>query len=362
MSVINQMLKDLEKRQGDQQHDNTTVVIPAMAEKSPYKNIVIIMVTVLLTLAAVYMFYLHNENQRLAEKSQHLPVEHIKSQQVVVESTNKQVAQSIEEATAKVSPDNFIKTPVEQIKMTAVKTPSLSEPDIKPLSAQLSESKVPKQQAPKQQVPIQQAPKQSSMMITRKQLSPEILAKQKMSRAKEAVANNNIAKAEQLFEDVLLILPSNKDARKQLAALWFGRQSYQAALNLLSQGIHLDSYDNELRLLKAQILIKQQQHLAAFKVLQNHPDVISITDTKYQSMLATQAQTSKQYQFAIEAYQRLTKIEITSGRWWLGLGIAYDSDSQFKLAGQTYHQALNKQDLSNSARQFAQRRLQELGE
>ena len=201
----------------------------------------------------------------------------------------------------------------------------------------------------------------STMEIKRKQLTPKALAKQKMSQAKVAVDNNDISKAEQLFEDVLLILPSEKGARKQLAALWFGRKSYQAALNLLARGIVLDPKDNELRLLKAQIHIKRQQNFAAFKVLQAHPALDTINDVNYHTVLANQAQGSKQYQFAINAYLRLTRLQQHIGRWWLGLAIAYDSNSQFALAKKTYRTALNKHDLSSSARQFVSQRLQELG-
>ena len=59
-------------------------------------------------------------------------------------------------------------------------------------------------------------------------------------------------------------------------------------------------------------------------------------------------------------YLRLIRLEQHIGRWWLGLGIAYDSNSQFSLAKKTYGTALNKHDLSSSARQFVSQRLQEL--
>ena len=202
----------------------------------------------------------------------------------------------------------------------------------------------------------------STIEIIRKQLTPKSLAKQKMSQAKLAVDNNNIPKAEQLFQDVLLILPSEQGARKQLAALWFGRQSYQAALGLLAQGIELDAMDDELRLLKAQIHIRRQQHFAAFQVLQAHPALDTIIETNYHAVLANQAQRSQQYQYAISAYLRLTGLQQHIGRWWLGLGIAYDSHSQFTLAKKTYRTALNKYDLSSSAREFVNQRLQELGD
>jgi len=375
LSVINQMLKDLEQRQGDQHNDSSTVVMPVIAEKSAIKNIVIIVATIAITLAAVYMFYLQNENQRLKNVPSQNDVTLVAPIPVVKTANNvnatssvslekptkselvkaKTVSQRIEQAEI-----NVDITAKSQAIHQASTTKNTNEKVV--INSPLTKVKATKQASVKPVAAKKTPIKQSSMVITRKQLTPEVLAKQKMNRAKEAVANNNITKAEQLFEDVLLILPTQKDARKQLAALWFGRQSYQAALNLLSQGIHLDPSDNELRVLKAQIHIKQRQHLLAMQVLQAHPQLKAITDVKYQSMLATQAQSSKQYAVAIAAYEQLISLQNYAGRWYLGLGIAYDSDSQFILAAQTYHLALNQQDLSNSARQFVNKRLQELGE
>ena len=94
---------------------------------------------------------------------------------------------------------------------------------------------------------------QPSLTISRRKMSPQELAKQKFTQAEQAVLSDNINQAEQLLEEILLLEPNHKAARKQLAALWFGRQSYQAALNLLSQGIALSPQDSEYHLMQARI-------------------------------------------------------------------------------------------------------------
>ena len=70
MSVINQMLKDLEQRQGSQRLDNVATSPPVMVNKSSSKNILIIIVSVVITLFATYMVYLQVENQRLVSHSE----------------------------------------------------------------------------------------------------------------------------------------------------------------------------------------------------------------------------------------------------------------------------------------------------
>jgi MSHA biogenesis protein MshN len=406
LSVINQMLKDLEQRQGSQRLENVATSPPVMVNKSSSKNILIIIVSVVITLFATYMVYLQVENQRLESHSEKkLKVTRsftstVNSDQIAIVKVKPEQSGTIEakQLTQKMpklsnNQDKSVitalasETPVESfsgenatnvvanpiaisavssipVPNTAIAITSVVDSLIVEKSSQISPPIVGLEDLMAKEGTITKpkvaiAPV-STMEIKRKQLTPKALAKQKMSQAKVAVDNNDISKAEQLFEDVLLILPSEKGARKQLAALWFGRKSYQAALNLLSQGIALDVKDNELRLLKAQIHIKRQQGFAAFQVLQSHPALDTISDINYHSILANQAQGSKQYRSAISAYLRLIRLQQHVGRWWLGLGIAYDSNSQFSLAKKTYGTALNKHDLSSSARQFVSQRLQEL--
>ena len=202
-------------------------------------------------------------------------------------------------------------------------------------------------------------PTKSKMLVSRRQLSSKELVAQKLVRAEKSIKANDITKAEQLFEEVLIINPNHKQARKKLAALWFGRKSYQQATNLLSQGISLDRNDAELRLLKARIHLQQGQHRAAFDSLKPLPN---LKQQEYQVMLANVAQQIEQYDSAIQAYKVLIDMQAYSGRWHLGLAIVYDKNSQFSLAAAEYALALTKSDLSVASAEFAQQRMQALGE
>jgi MSHA biogenesis protein MshN len=199
----------------------------------------------------------------------------------------------------------------------------------------------------------------SSLTISRRKMSPQDLAKQKFARAKQAVTDKEVIQAERLFEEILLLLPNHKPARKQLAALWFGRQSYQAALNLLSQGVALAPQDSEYRLMQARIYLSQGQ---GGRALQTLIVLADSTNVEYQALLANTAQQQGQFLDAISAYQQLTNLQVNKGRWWLGLAIAFDSDGQFLKAEQAYKTAITQQNLSNNSADFARKRIIELGE
>jgi MSHA biogenesis protein MshN len=168
-----------------------------------------------------------------------------------------------------------------------------------------------------------------------------------------------VGKAEKLLEDVVIITPNDSQSRKKLAALWFGRQAYQDAVNLLSQGIALNSKDSSLREMKARIYLKQGQVNAALSTLK---PLAKLKDEQYQIMLANTAQQAQQHDTAVAAYQQLISMKPDVGRWYLGLAVLYDKNSQFTLASNAYKQALTKSDLSISSETFAKQRIQVIGQ
>ena len=402
MSVINQMLKDLDERQSEQQHSQAGQV-PPKKQRTPWQLItVIVIVVVIINIAGVFIWQLYSENQSLKNSHENLSVQSQQNQQAQMPNkgleNNRQTAKSVqtskpskaaapleieknepvalEPATDNLSveQENSVlsdktgeKLSEESIADKNVKLAS-SEQRVAKNSAVINESSNPsvklegKHEAESDltESEIQaEALVKPTLSISRKQLTAAELTQQKINQAEQALAGNELTKAEKLFEDVLLMTPEHKSARKQLAALWFGRQSYQAAINVLSQGIQYYPDDSEFRLMKARIYLNQGQTIAAVNTLKDLPQVESV---EYQALLASHAQQISQFGIAATAYQLLARLEPDAGRWWLGLAVAYDSNSEFDQAVTAYGQAIDKSDLSENARQFARQRIQELGE
>lgn len=369
------MLKDLDERQVEQQGSGN-MAVPVSPSSSNKKTIFIsILVIIIINVVGLFVWQMYVENQAL--KKANIPEIKYAEQKVVknkvakVESTEPKTATS-QLAITPIVHDKLVTSKSENDTLTSGQSETVSNIVLSPTMADdfvTDQSNKTSQQTRSSDVNIiesddeDQAPiKKSSLKISRKQLSPRELAQQKVKRAEQALANKDIAKAEHLFEDVLLVLPEHKSARKQLAALWFGRKSFAPALNLLSQGIALSPEDSEFRVMQARIYLQHNRVDNAFSVLNNIARVNSIMDVEYQSLRATTAQQLNEYSFATEAYQVLVEIEPSVGRWWLGLGVALDSSSEFKKASTAYITALSKTGLSDSAENFARQRIIELGE
>ncbi len=398
MSVINQMLKDLEERTPDNnQRSATAVTIPA--KSSPVK-VVLITLTILLMLNGIgwYVWQLNQENKLL--KEQHISIINKDAKRIVEgkisakaavpprpeQAATKKISSPVENNRANTvftannppvvnnSTRESIAVPALKIEVTkqdssdknsnnqsGVKTKLGNNAVATKSSSQAVEIKLSKVRPESTQVvktePLIKVP--ASMSVSRRKLTADEIVEQKLDKAERFLAENSVAKAEQLFQDILIIEPNHKQARKKLAALWFGRKAYQEAINILSQGIALAPLDSELRTMKAQIYIKQGNTTLAFNTLIS---LAELEQVDYQILLANVAQEISKYKAAIKAYQLLIKMQPDNGRWHLGLAIVFDKNSQFGLAVQEYMLAVSKAGLSNSSAEFAQQRIQALVE
>ena len=413
MSVINQMLKDLDQRTPDADALAAQPNYPAPVY-SPMKIVAITTILVLVVcLTSFYVWSLQNENKALkavhsatkASSVQLVPLGNIASDIIpsdivlggivaTTKSPTKEVAAVTKQTKAPVNDSAIFKastskaqeikaktivdngssrvTPAKKAAVIAhtevnvedsragynkshaaahsqgsAKESTHSHPHIPPEQKHASVVKANSSAKPKVQA--------NKISVSRRQLSADELAQQKIVQAEKALGAKQIAKAENLLEDVLIIKPTDSQTRKKLAALWFGRQAYQDAVNLLSQGIALNGQDSSLREMQARIYLQQGQARAALNTLK---PLASLKDEQYQIMLANIAQQAQQNEAGIAAYKVLITMQPEMGRWQLGLAVLYDKDSQFKLASKAYAEALAKNDLSISSENFVKQRIQ----
>ena len=389
MSVINQMLKDLDKRQHDQQ-GASNVSVPLAAKTSTTKIIFfIVAIIIIVNIVGIFGWQLYSENQQLKAQAQQEAIT-LKNDQFSSDTKQNTVSSS------NLSPTQVLPLPVtakpiknvleERDEIANMPQSSLAtvnesdnnnniqEGDLNETSEQIALTKkiaetddttviiAPVQAAKtavKPETVTETVPVKSSLTISRTQLSPQELAANKIIQAEQAMERHDIAKAESLFEEILLVMPAHETARKQLAALWYGKKYYQEAVNLLSQGIALAPEAEEMRLMSARIYYEQGKARQAFNILN---PVNGSNSTEIQTLLANVSAELNEHESAVTAYRKLIGLEPTVGRWWLGIAVSLDSLGKFVPARDAYQQSIARNNLSTSAMQFARQRLIELGE
>jgi MSHA biogenesis protein MshN len=374
MSVINQMLKDLDKRQNEQQNAANLAISGPTKNSNTKLIIVIVTVIIILNVAGILGWQLYSENQQLRMQVQQETMRLAREQSLAATKQNKisvtklaeikapmaMVASSLPSLGPNLSPkdsstlaSNLQQKNENKSNNIAAKITEKNTVAVKPLQLQVADNYVEPE-------PVNETLKaKSSLTISRRQLSPQALAANKISEAEQAMERNNLAKAEALFEEVLLVMPEHETARKQLAALWYGKKAYRDAINLLSQGIALAPPAQEMRLMSARIYYQQGQARQAYNILQ---PIKASNSAEIQTLLANTSAELNEHNSAITAYRKLITLEPDVGRWWLGVAVSLDSQGNFVPARDAYKQAIARNNLSSSAMKFARERLIELGE
>jgi len=391
MSVINQMLKDLEDRNPAQSNKSNQAT--ATTQKTSSIKVIFITIGVLLLLngLGLYIWSLIQENRELNTKNITLAATvtqdkvQTKTQaktQAKAQEKNLPIAlqhKEVKPQSRLIKPEQIKPRP--QVKSLEHKTTATIPPvatvvvDKEELSKpNISKQINSKQATSKQNIAIKTTiqnknltseaanvdvlkPK-TSMSVSRRQLTSEELIEQKISKAEKAINANNLTKAEQLFEEILIIDPKQQQVRKKLAALWFGRKSFNEAINLLSQGIALAPENSELRSMQAHVYLQKGNLKQAYNSLRALAD---LPQQEYQLLIVNITQQLSNYDAAINAYKILLDLQPENSRWHLGLATIYDKTSEFVLAVSEYNLALAQGGLSQDSSHFAMQRIQALG-
>ena len=123
----------------------------------------------------------------------------------------------------------------------------------------------------------------------------------------------------------------------------------------------LQLFPNNLLFLKtrAHLYVKQKNFNAAVGLLERI-DADSVDDGAYLSLLAAGYQQLQRFPEAARLYRQLTQIQPDRAENWLGLAIALDKLNQSQAAAQAYRQALDKKTLNGEVVDYINQRLSAL--
>ncbi|MEH6531992.1 MAG: tetratricopeptide repeat protein [Photobacterium frigidiphilum] len=186
------------------------------------------------------------------------------------------------------------------------------------------------------------------------ELNTQQLADIEYDRAMKLLKQGNSKKAIVHLESAIKYQPDWIKVRQKLAALYYGKADTRKAVTVLQQGLSREGEQPELRLTLAKLLVNESQPQAALNVLARIPKE---ENAAYMAMRGALSQQLKNNAMALNSYQQLVKSEPYDGRWWMGLGIALERDSNGEKAKEAYQQALLMGRVSAKSQQFIQQRL-----
>ena len=189
-------------------------------------------------------------------------------------------------------------------------------------------------------------------------LSPEQQQQMWQQQAEQALSEGRYEEAEQLLRQWRSVDPYQ--ALPLLAELFWQRQQSLQLDAVLAETRELGVVD--IRLARLNLYRLQQQQRWTELLAQINDQLI----TSYGSeVIALQAQAlwqTQQYQPALLAYQQWTSLAPTEARAWLGQALVLEQLAQQQQARMAYQQALQHGGLSPASLQFIQQRLAALPE
>ncbi|ABE56621.1 Tetratricopeptide TPR_2 [Shewanella denitrificans OS217] len=204
-------------------------------------------------------------------------------------------------------------------------------------------------------------PAQGNMAVTEVVLTLQQRANKLMIKAETAENKGRFAEAKRDYLQVLALVPEQTEARKKLLGLYYAQGELSQAMALVEQAISSNPEPWQWLLLKAKLQQGGGALSMALATLDTIPDQGIWAKDKWAAQ-GDIAQKLGEFAIAAKAFTALTLVDADKGLWWMGLAYAQDSQQQYSLARQSYLTAMQRAGLSSSARTFIENRLKELGE
>jgi len=331
MSLLNQVLQDLEKRNEtniSEQHGLKNIQATPVPQSKSHLHIIGIIS--LLLLFFIIMFSM--------KETKHVEIA-IDTSQTIKTFSDKQLAEN-SLASSQKKPVIQKQDKPEKFITSNIKKPITDKPPIK--SAEKN---------PTNSVPVKKTIKTEPKKI--KRLSNTQLAIQLFTSAQKLTP---LVEKQLKLEQALKLDMLHIDARLLLANILLQQGQSEKARTLLDQGTILFPKNIQLINIRSQLFLQNKQARPALILLQQVDDKY-IKDETYLALLAAAYQQSNAPLKSLLVYQKLLSINSEKAEYWLGLAMAYEKQNNKQQALNAYQQALNKNSLKTAIVSYIKHRI-----
>ena len=366
MSLINQVLKDLEQRREEpvSSAEGSIITMPrytAAGGGNPFVVYVFGALLIILSLAIGFLVW-----DRLVEKNRSSAI------------TGVDMPASIPAPASTVAfrpPTAVPATPPAVETMVTTETESISRPEtVEKKRAQKIEPEkstaAPVRAGLKKAAPVvaseddlrvDDGVKSGTIEKQRRPLTEKQLAEQAFHKGYAALRKGQVQTGERFFRKALSSSPEHIRSREMLAGIYIKAGRYVEAAQLLKQGVAVNPDHSMFRKLYARVLLEQEGLDQAVAVLERSLPQIS-QDLDYYALLAALYQRQGRHENAVALYQNMLKQNAMVGIWWIGMGISLEKMNQSEAARKAYEKARASGTLAAQMLQYTDNRLAALNE
>jgi len=191
-----------------------------------------------------------------------------------------------------------------------------------------------------------------------RQASPQQRAENAYRLAYASLQQGRMGEAEESLRQALQFDPKHAAARQALAALLVEAKHLGRAEQLLQQGLELQPGHSGYAMTLARLQVERGDVSAALTTLRRNPP--GGENAEYHGFLAALLQRGERHKEAIEQYQTALRSNPGAGPWLLGLGISLQADNQSAKAAEVFRRAKASSSLSPELKAFAEQRLNQV--
>jgi MSHA biogenesis protein MshN len=184
-------------------------------------------------------------------------------------------------------------------------------------------------------------------------------AENEFRRAVYFINQGRIAEGMDGFRSALQFDPGHEAARQTLVALLLESKRVDDAAGVLREGLAFNAKNTGFAMLLARIMVERNDVPAALSLLQKHaapPD----RNPDFHAFAAALYQRLERHQEAIEQYQAALRLAPSGGVWWVGLAISYQALDRPKDALEAFTRAKSAGNLAPELIAFVDQRLRQL--
>jgi MSHA biogenesis protein MshN len=205
---------------------------------------------------------------------------------------------------------------------------------------------------------IKDIPTESPVDLQLKKISPQQHAENEYSKANRAVQEGRINDALAGYEGVLRLEPLHHAARQALVGVLLRLKRNGDAESVLQDGLRRDPHQVPFAMLLARLQVERGAVALALETLQKTlPSAEGQGD--YQAFMAALLQRLNRHDEAVSHYQIALKLLPNNGIWLMGMGISLQALQRKEDARNAYQRALASNSLNAQLQAFVQNKLKE---
>lgn len=339
MSVINQMLRDLDAREASQQEraglpPKLRTLPPALVNRSPALRLLVLGMVLGGVIVGVVVGWLIKPNSATpvpASIPAPAPVAAVAPAPIPSSAakapldTGEMKLSTLLATTQKVpSPPREPKEPLAATEKPVEKAVIKGEPKLVP---------TPKETAQRPQ------PSADAQIDKRPQGGQgKTLAEDEYRKGMQAVKRGDSATAEPVFRHALELDPGMAKARQALLSVLVGGRRWSEAQQTAQEGLAIDPAQTGWATILARLQFEQGNAAAAVDTLQRHAAYAG-SDADYQGLFAYLLQKQQRPAEAADRFKIALGLRPSEGRWWYGLGLALEGAGRPAEAREAYGKA-----------------------